>query len=78
MAAESDQTILATPRDLGVNETTLHGWVKRYCNQPKAIEAKMSSDIQSEVKSLRKEVIKLRQERDILKIAAAYFVSETQ
>ena len=78
LAAESDQTISATARDLGVNETTLHGWVRRYCNQPKATDPKISSDMQSELKSLRKEVIKLRLERDILKKAAAYFARETQ
>lgn len=30
LASESDQSIAATPRNLGVNEITLYGWVKRY------------------------------------------------
>ena len=72
LAAESDQTISATARDLGIKETTLHGWVTRYYNHPKAAGTMMRSDAQSELKRLTKEVIRLRQERDILKKAAAY------
>lgn len=30
LAAESDQTIAKTAADLGINETTLYSWVKKY------------------------------------------------
>jgi transposase-like protein len=79
LASTSDQPISQTARDLGVHITTLHGWVRKY--HPRAIsptELPTATDLTTEVKQLRKEVARLKQERDILKKAAAYFASETQ
>lgn len=77
LAAESDQPLSTTARELGVHEATLHGWVQRYCPSPKAAASAAESDTMSELNRLRKENIRLKQERDILKKAAAYFASET-
>ncbi len=75
LAAESDQPIAQTAKDLGINESTLYGWVSKYC--PNKHEEKSNNDIANkELKQLRRENIRLKQERDILKKAAAYFASE--
>ena len=78
LAAESDQPISTTARELGVHEATLHGWVRRYCPGKKASVPEIDNDPAAELKKLRKENIRLKQERDILKKAAAYFASEMQ
>ena len=77
LAANTDQSISKTADELGVHVTTLHGWVKRYepsankCPGPTSKES-----LTQELKQLRKENARLRQERDILKKAAAYFAED--
>ena len=54
LAAESDQAVSQTAKDLGVNETTLYGWVKQY--QPKrSFPSKTSLDVNEENKRLKRE-----------------------
>ncbi|MDF1685103.1 MAG: IS3 family transposase [Legionellaceae bacterium] len=69
LAHETDQPISTTARELGVNECTLHGWVKRF-HPTEAEKSNMPDDSAAELKRLRKENIRLKQERDILKKAA--------
>jgi len=76
LASTSDQSISQTAKDLGININTLHGWVNKYYPN-RAVEPSSDHDLTEEVKRLRKTVVRLRQERDILKKAAAYFASET-
>lgn len=75
LASTSDKPINQTAKDLGINPVTLHGWVKQYCPKPVA-EKSQRNDLAAENAQLRKEVARLKQERDILKKAAAYFASE--
>lgn len=77
LAAYSEHAISKIAEDLGVHVTTLHGWVKKY--EPKANQHQQTAtvdDVTKELKQLRKENIRLRQERDILKKAAAYFAGD--
>ena len=76
LAAESDQPIAQTAKELGIKETTLYGWVAKYTPKPKqGIQAK--DEAEQELKQLRKENARLKQERDILKKAMAYLAAET-
>lgn len=75
LAVESDQPISHTAKDLGVNENTLHGWVKKYGPNKIHNPTEMLS-LQKELAQLKKENARLKQERDILKKAAAYFANE--
>jgi transposase len=75
LAASTDQPIVKTAKDLGVNATTLYGWVKEY--YPQGLSKKgQENDLAAEVIRLRKENARLKQERDILKKAAAYFAND--
>ena len=80
LAAESEQSILQTAKDLGLNVSTLHGWVKRYYpdNKHRVSISPPLDDTQAELKRLKKELSRVTQERDILKKATAYFASETR
>ena len=73
LAVESDQSFAQTARELGVNVNTLHGWIKQYRQSKAPVAQGPSPD--EELKRLRKENSRLKQERDILKKAAAYFAS---
>jgi transposase len=65
--------------DLGVHPTQLRHWVKAFAEDPQhafpgAGQMKLE---QLEITRLKREVIKLKAERDILKKAAAYFAKES-
>lgn len=79
LAKESDQSIAATARELGVNVNTLHTWIHKY-HSPDQAEPKQVSDMHlyDQLKALKKENQRLKEERDILKKAAAYFASNQQ
>lgn len=75
LAVESDQSISQTANELGINETTLYNWVSKFYpkrNQP----AEIKLGLEEELKLLRRENIRLKQERDILKKAAIYFAND--
>lgn len=77
LAVESDQPISKTAKELGINETTLYSWVNKLYpdrNQKNDTE----QDLEAENKALRRENMRLKQEREILKKAAAYFVSDVK
>jgi transposase len=76
LASESDQPVSQIAKELGINVNTLHTWINKYGNNATVMPA--TSDIHEELKRLKKENARLKQERDILKKAAAYFASETQ
>jgi len=78
LAVESDQPITQTARDLGVNPNTLNTWITKYHRQnpPSRKESRVEHPY-DEVKRLRREVRQLKEERDILKKAAAYFAKDS-
>ena len=77
LAVDSEITLAQTAENLGINASTLHGWVNKYYpNKTQTLEASAQSSSFEELKQLRKENACLRQERDILKKAAAYFAKE--
>jgi transposase len=79
LAVESDQSVAATARDLGINSVTLHGWIKRYFPHGKAsVNTHSSSNPYEELKKLKKEIARVKMERDILKKAAAYFATHAK
>jgi transposase len=74
LAIESEQSINRTAKDLGLNSSTLYTWVEKY--YPSTNKSTISSSLSEELKALRKELTRVKQERDILKKASAYFASQ--
>jgi transposase len=66
-------------RDLDVHENVLRKWVKEFAADPKQAFPGLGQmkPEQVEIERLRREVAKLKAERDILKKAAAYFAKES-
>jgi transposase len=79
LAVESDQSVAQTARDLGVNANTLYTWISKY-QQPESSASKGAGEKHpyEELKRLRREVALLKEERDILKKAAAYFAKNSR
>ena len=78
LVRERGVTIVQAARDLDVHENVLRKWVKELGRDPKHAfpgHGQMKPE-QLEIDQLRKEVAKLKAERDILKKAAAYFAKE--
>lgn len=77
LVIESSKSLSETARELGIASSTLHTWVNKY--YPEKGETKvLSEDIHQELKQLKKELTRVKQERDILKKATAYFAKLAQ
>jgi transposase len=76
---ERGVAVAQASRDLDVHENVLRKWVKELSADPAQAfpgAGQMKPD-QLEIDRLRREVSKLKAERDILKKAAAYFARES-
>jgi transposase len=76
LAVETEQPIAQTARDLGVKENTLHTWIGKYHRAERQESQVHDEHLYEELKRLRKENTRLKEERDILKKAAAYFAQQ--
>ena len=72
LAVESEQAIALTARDLGDHENTLHTWIGKYHRAERQEQQVQDEHLYDELKRLGKENARLKEERDILKKAAAY------
>lgn len=63
-------------RDLGVSVWTLRDWVKKFHEKTGSSGAPRPESLEDENRRLKRENAVLRQEREILKKAAAYFAKE--
>lgn len=78
LVSERGLTVTQAARDLDIHETVLRRWVRQYQDDsahafPGAGQMKPE---QAEIAQLKKEIRKLKAERDILKKAAAYFAKD--
>jgi transposase len=78
LVRERGVTVAQAARDLDVHENVLRKWVREYGDDPSQSfpgKGQMKPE-QLEIERLRREVAKLKAERDILKKAAAYFARD--
>lgn len=74
MVEDQGYTTTQAARELGINQNLLRTWRKKYGKL--AESSGLSENDQEELDRLRKEVSRLRMERDILKKATAFFANE--
>lgn len=72
----SGRTFLELANEFGVSDPTIRSWVKKADIETDPVLKVQAGDLK-ELQQLRKEVRILREERDILKKAAAWFAQET-
>jgi transposase len=82
-AASGDATVLEVARELGVRTDRLREWIARAQGarrrpEPGRAASAPGLSLDEEVRQLRREVARLREERDILKKAAAFFARESR
>lgn len=78
LVRERGVSVAQAARDLDVHENQLRRWVKEFASDPAQAfpgQGQMKPE-QLEIERLRREVAKLKAERDILKKAAAFFARE--
>ena len=68
LATSSQTSIAQTARDLGIGDTLLRVWIAA----ARAPEKTLTPDERTELATLRREVRRLKEEREILKKAAVY------
>ena len=76
LVRSSGRSIADVARSLGISDVTLGAWLKADKERKEDPDA-LSEVERQELKRLRKEVTDLRQDREILRKAAAYFARET-
>jgi len=79
LVKERGVSVSQAARDLDVHENVLRKWVRGLATDPHHAfpsQGQMKPE-QAEIERLKKEVAKLKMERDILKKAAAYFARES-
>lgn len=71
----SGASVAKVADELGVNENTLHGWMKKYREKPSSPfpgSGNLSPE-DEQIRKLERQNRELREENEILKKAAAYF-----
>ncbi len=77
LVRQSGSTVASVARDLDLTETVVRAWVKQ-ADIDDGDRAGLTSTERAELARLRKENKVLREERDILKRATAFFARETR
>lgn len=78
LALSSEKSMAQTADELGIKQTTLYSWVKKAESTAENSESATSKDVLDELKRLKKELAQVKEERDILKKATAYFAKESR
>lgn len=73
---ESKMSVAQVARDLGVNKWTLQDWVNKQRQGSASEDGPRLETLEQENCRLKRELAILKQEREILKKAAAYFAKE--
>ncbi len=77
MVIRSDKSIAQIARDLGVKKPTLYSWVNKV-KMDKVKDSNLNTEeLFDELKRVKKELAEVKEQRDILKKATAYFAKES-
>lgn len=75
LASEAGRSVAAVARDLGIGENLLHRWKQQFTDQQEQafVGTGNLTPEQAELRRLRRELIDVTEERDILKKAISVF-----
>lgn len=74
----SGRSIKDVSESLGVSQQSLRSWLKQRQHDLHERDDGLTSEEREELRRLRRENARLKQEREILKRAAAFFAQETE
>ena len=72
---ERGHSISEVSQRLGVSTHSLYAWIKKHTTSPSAV---VKDDQSAEIKRLKQELMRVTEERDILKKATAYFAKDAK
>jgi transposase-like protein len=75
LVAETDEPVAKIARDLGISTRSLELWVKAARPEPRD---PLTEDERSELERLRRDLRRVRMERDLLKKATAFFARQSE
>jgi len=80
LALQPDAVVSRIAQELSLHPNLLRTWIKQFSSGKWEAKpgASLKSDQQAEIERLRRELAKVKTERDILKKAMAYFAKEPQ
>jgi len=78
MVINSERTTAQIAKDLGIKSTTLYSWVNKIKSSNAPIVGQSNEQMFDELVQLKKELKEVKEQRDILKKATAYFAIESQ
>lgn len=76
MMTRGERSVADVAASLGVAENLLHLWRKKYPDTAAAVRRERGETPEDELKRLRREVVQLKRDKEILKKAAAFFAKE--
>lgn len=71
-----ERTVADVAASLGVAENLLHSWRHRFGDTAAQVRQERGETPEEELKRLRRELARVKQERDILKKATAFFAKD--
>ena len=75
LAQESDRSLKAIGAELGVSTTSLRNWLRTVPSQKQTTQGHVLS-LEEQVRQLKRDNERLREEREILKKATAFFAKD--
>jgi len=77
MVISSDKLTTQIAKDLGLKSSTLYSWINKAKSGNVEDNGKNNEALFDELKRLKKELSEVKEQRDILKKATAYFARES-
>ena len=78
MVIRSEKPTSQIAKDLGIKTTTLYSWVNKIKSVESPSQEQSNEEMFKELVRLKKELSEVKEQRDILKKATAYFAKESQ
>ncbi|MHB0803210.1 transposase [Bacillus thuringiensis] len=73
---QTGKAVAQVARELGVSVNTLHGWVKKYKQEPKVIKQRTFRSEEQQTKGMEQRIRDLEEENVILKKAMHFFAKD--
>jgi len=73
-----DRSLTQVARDLGISASLLQNWKQRMLEENEDLAGSRTETMEQENRRLRRENASLREDREILKKAAAFFAKESR
>jgi len=78
LVESSDKRISQVARELGINNNLLSRWCREYASDGSRAFRGQGVSRDEELTTLKRELVRVRKERDFLKEAAAFFAKESK